>query len=76
MAWKNGKFIFNKTDIQTTMRQISRWYDVEIIYEGNVNGFFKGTISRKENASEVLKMLEMTGEVHFEIEGKKIIVKP
>jgi ferric-dicitrate binding protein FerR (iron transport regulator) len=74
LAWKNGKFVFNKTDIQTTMRQIARWYDVEIEYKDDVTGFFSGGISRLENASQVLKMLEMTGEVHFKIEGKKVIV--
>ncbi len=76
MAWKGGKFLFNKTDVQTTMRQIARWYDIEIVYQGNIKGFFNGTISRKENVSEVLKMLEMTDEVHFTIEGRKIVVKP
>jgi ferric-dicitrate binding protein FerR (iron transport regulator) len=74
MAWKNGKFVFNKTNVQTTMRQIARWYDVDIEYKDNVKGFFSGGISRLENASQVLKMLEMTGEVHFAIDGKKVMV--
>jgi len=76
MAWKNGRFVFNGTDVQTTMRQIARWYDVEIVYEGNVKGFFKGSINRKENVSEILKLLGMTDEVHFKLEGRKIIVTP
>jgi transmembrane sensor len=76
LAWKNGRFVFNGTDVQTTMRQIARWYDVEIVYEGNVKGFFKGSINRKENVSEILKLLGMTDEVHFKLEGRKIIVTP
>jgi len=58
------------------MNQVARWYDVDIIYDGNVSGFFSGTIARKENASQVLKMLALTGEVQFKIEGKKITVMP
>ncbi|MBX2922873.1 MAG: FecR domain-containing protein [Chitinophagaceae bacterium] len=74
MAWKNGKFQFGeKTDIQTIMRQISRWYDVEVEYKGNVTGLIGGSISRSANVSSVLEMLEKTGEVKFKIEGKKII---
>jgi len=76
MAWKNGLFYFNRTDIRTAMRQIARWYDVDVVYEKNVSGFFSGKLGRKENASELLRILEMTGEVHFQIEGKKIIVMP
>ena len=76
MAWKNGLFSFDKTDVKFAMNQVARWYDVDIIYDGNVSGFFSGTIARKENASQVLKMLALTGEVQFKIEGKKITVMP
>jgi ferric-dicitrate binding protein FerR (iron transport regulator) len=75
IAWKNGKFQFGeKMDIQSIMRQISRWYDVEIEYKGNVNGYVGGSMSRNENVSNVIGMLEKTGEVKFKIEGKKVIV--
>jgi hypothetical protein len=57
------------------MREIARWYDVEVEYQGRTNEHFTGTISRSVNASEVFKMLELTGAVHFTIEGKKIIVR-
>lgn len=76
MAWKNGLFQFNDADIETVMKQIARWYDVEIIYEGNVTKHFGGTIPRNMSASNVFKALELTGGVHFKIEGKQIIVKP
>ncbi len=76
VAWKNGLFEFDGNDIQSVMRQISRWYDVDVKYKSTTSAHFLGTISRNVNASEVLKMLEMTGEVHFRIEGKSITVLP
>lgn len=76
VAWKNGYFSFNKADLQTVMRQIARWYDVEISYEGIIpQRFFGGKIDRNSNASEVLKILEES-KVHFTIDNKRIIVKP
>lgn len=77
MAWKNGKFQFGEAmDIPAIMRQIARWYDVDVEYRGVLTGHIGGTISRNENASQVFKMLEMTGAVRVKIEGKKIIVMP
>ncbi|MEO9022098.1 MAG: FecR domain-containing protein [Ginsengibacter sp.] len=77
MAWKNGKFMFDKnTDISTIMRQISRWYNVDIEYRGNINQRFWGSISKNVNVLQVLKILEATGAVKFEVEGKKILVVP
>jgi transmembrane sensor len=76
VAWKNGMFFFNQASLQTVMRQIARWYDVEIVYEGDIPPMeFGGKISRNSNVSEVLKILELS-KVHFRIEGKKIIVMP
>jgi transmembrane sensor len=76
IAWKNGFFDFKGVSIETVMRQLGRWYDVDVEYEGKTDKHFRGTISRSENVSAVFKMLELTGEVHFSTEGKKIIVKP
>lgn len=77
MAWKNGKFQFGEAaDINMIMRQIARWYDVDIEYLEKVNGHIGGTISRQQNVSKVLNMLEMTGAVKFTIEGRKITVMP
>ncbi len=76
MAWRNGLFYFNHADLQTVMRQIARWYDVEVSYEGNIPPMeFGGKISRNSNASEVLRILELS-KVHFRIEGKKVTVMP
>lgn len=77
VAWKNGKFMFdNNTDIGTIMRQISRWYNVDIEYQGNISQRFWGSISKNVNVSQVLKILEATGSVKFKVEGNKIIVIP
>ena len=74
MAWKNGIFNFKNQDIEVIMRQISRWYDVEVVYEGKrPEGHFSGMISRNTPAYTVLKMLEYGG-VHFKIVGGKIII--
>ncbi|MBN9383777.1 MAG: DUF4974 domain-containing protein [Chitinophagaceae bacterium] len=75
MAWKNGTFEFNETDIQSVMRQIERWYDVEVVFEGSFTQHFNGTIPRQANVSRILNMLEKTGGVRFSIDGKKILVK-
>jgi transmembrane sensor len=76
VAWKNGYFSFNRSDLQTVMRQIARWYDVEIIYKGKIpERQFGGKIYRNSNLLEVLKILEES-KVHFSIEEKKIIVRP
>jgi transmembrane sensor len=76
MAWKNGMFNFSKVSLQEVMRQISRWYDVEIEYQGTIQPKkFGGEIQRDLNLSEVLDGLKETG-IHFRIEGKKLIVLP
>lgn len=76
VAWKNGYFSFNHDDLKTVMRQISRWYDVEVVYEGKVpERQFGGKIDRNSNAFTALKILEES-KVKFRIEGKKIIVAP
>jgi transmembrane sensor len=76
VAWRFGLFQFDRDDIKTVMRQIARWYDVEVSYEGQIPKIeFWGKISRDLNAAEMCKVLERYG-VHFRIEGKKIIVTP
>lgn len=75
MAWKNGRFVFNDTDIQSVMRIVSRWYDVEIEYRNGVpNKTVGGDISKFENISQLLEVLEATGGIHFKREGRRIIV--
>jgi ferric-dicitrate binding protein FerR (iron transport regulator) len=77
VAWKNGYFKFSNENIRSVMRKIARWYDVDIEYRGDVSDkALWGTISRFENIPEVLDMLEMTGTMHFRMEGRKVIVMP
>jgi len=76
MAWKNGLFQFNDASLQQVMRQIQRWYDVDVVYEANIpEKIFEGKISMQSNLSQVLKILQESG-IHFEINDKKLIVKP
>lgn len=76
LAWKNGRFQFNHTDIRSILRQISRWYDVDVEYAGNVDMSFTGQLTKDEYVSKVFDMLALTGEVKFRIAGRKIIVTP
>ena len=74
MAWKNGVFKFNDATIESIMRQVARWYDVEVVYDTKVSQHFIADVPRDVPASELLKLLELTDQVHFKIEGKKITV--
>ena len=76
VAWKNGMFDFESAGIETVMRQLSRWYDVEIEYKGKTDDLFIAEMRRNIKLSDALKALELTGKVKFEIQGKKIIVMP
>ena len=74
MAWKNGIFSFERDDLKSIMRQISRWYDVNVVYSGDFpDEQFFGEISRNSNLSEVAKILELNN-IHLEITGKTIKV--
>lgn len=76
VAWRFGNFLFNNADLKTVMRQMARWYDVEIEYKGAAPARkFVGSIPRSLSLSKVLMLLEKQN-VHFTIEGKKIIVTP
>ena len=76
IGWKNGQFIFQDADIQSIMRQVARWYDVDIKYETSNTQHFNATISRKEPVLRLLHILEETGQIHFKTENKTIYVLP
>lgn len=77
MAWKEGEFRFRKTDIRMIMRQIARWYNVDIEYKGDLSGInLYGSMTRKENAAQLLELLEQTGRVQFSTNGNRITVMP
>ena len=75
VAWKNGYFNFNKANIETIMRQLSRWYDVDVSFRGNGSRdrLFYGGIQRNLPLSAVFDILERSG-VLFSIDGKKVVV--
>ncbi|WP_295122105.1 FecR family protein [uncultured Chitinophaga sp.] len=77
IAWKNGLFNFDGVGLKDMMRQLERWYDLEVVYEGNVPDIvFFGEMSRKLKLSDVLNGLERS-DVHFRLEeGRKLIVMP
>ena len=75
VAWKNNQFMFESERIENIMRMIARWYNVDIVYVGPTpTDKFGGAISKFQNVSKVLQILEVTGSVHFKIEGKIIYV--
>lgn len=74
VAWKNGTFQFNSMSIDEIMRQISRWYKVEVIYQNEKPlGEYSGIVSRNTNLSEVLDMLQLSG-INCKIDGERLIV--
>ncbi|MEX8547377.1 MAG: FecR family protein [Mucilaginibacter sp.] len=74
IAWKNGYFLFDNTDIHTIMKQAARWYDVDVVYQGSVNKYYGGKISKYKDINELLKNLELTGTIHFKVEGRRVTV--
>jgi transmembrane sensor len=75
MGWKNNYIVFQDEKIESIMRKISRWYDVEIVYEGIPPADdFGGRVNKRAYVSQVLKKLELTNKVHFKIQGRRIIV--
>lgn len=76
-AWKSGLFVFNNMTLPAILREVARWYDVEIVYTVQPgDDRYGGGISRKLQLEDVLKLLEGNGYNHFRIEGRKLIVLP
>lgn len=76
LAWKNGLTKFKSADIKTIMRQVERWYNIDVSYEGNIpERSFTGGVSSSANLSELLKILELSN-IHFRVEGRKLVVTP
>jgi len=77
IAWKNGLFVFEDESLESIMRKVERWYDVEVEYVAGVNQkeLYFGSVSRYDKVSKVLDALKSTGGLHFEIQGRRILVK-
>lgn len=77
IAWKNGFFKFDDENIETIMRKVARWYDVDVTYKGNLKRQnFGGNVPRFKDISQLLTTLELTGTIHFKIDGRRITVMP
>jgi transmembrane sensor len=75
MGWKNNYIVFQDEKIENVMRKIGRWYDVEVVYEGEMPADdFGGRVNKRFYISQVLKKLELTNKVHFKVAGRRIIV--
>ncbi|TYR34508.1 FecR family protein [Sphingobacterium phlebotomi] len=76
-AWTKGYFMFNDDNIRSIMNQLSRWYDCEVVYRGDMKDkIYSGRILRRSDITEVLNMLEQTGTIKFQIEGRRVVVMP
>ncbi|PSL18803.1 FecR family protein [Dyadobacter jiangsuensis] len=76
VSWKEGIIRYQGADIPTIMRQIERWYNVEVAYEGPVpQRSFNGGISRSSSLSQILKILEIN-DIHVRAEGRRLVVLP
>jgi len=75
-GWKDGWFVFHDAPIESVMNHVARWYDANIVYEGEIKDLFNATILRKEPLSKLLHILETNGFVHFKIKNKTIYVSP
>ncbi|TWV93037.1 DUF4974 domain-containing protein [Chitinophaga pinensis] len=76
-AWKNGMFVFNDMALPAILREVARWYDVDIVYQASPGAeLYGGGIGRDLQLADVLTLLEGNGFNHFRIEGRKVIVLP
>ncbi|MNL18909.1 fec operon regulator FecR [compost metagenome] len=75
ISWKDGYFLFNNEPINTAMRKLARWYDVEVVYEGDFKDInFGGTVFKSNSLKKTLKLLEATNRLKFKVEGRRISV--
>ena len=75
VAWQKGYFKFKDTNIQEVMRQLSRWYDLDVVYSGPLpQDQFTGYVSKKVAVSNVLHILEEGGGVKFKVKNKRVEV--
>jgi ferric-dicitrate binding protein FerR (iron transport regulator) len=76
VAWKNGRFNFDNADISVIMRQLERWYDIQVVFQGSKTiDLFYGTIPRSASLEQVLRMLE-NNRVHYTLQGRRLTILP
>ena len=76
VAWKNGLFQFDGAPLKELMRQVARWYDIDVHYEGTIDRHFSGYIARSAPLADVLHLLERAGKTSFTLEGRTVTIKP
>jgi len=77
IEWQKGYFLFDNETVESMMRKISRWYNIEVEFKGNIRyRKFAGKISKFGNIVQILQVMEKTQVIHFEIEGRRVIVMP
>lgn len=75
LAWQNGYFVFNNEDIKSIMKRISRWYDVDVEYQGNLeHKRFGGIFQRSKSIAQLLDNFKETGIIDFKIVERRVIV--
>ncbi|MDM1295004.1 DUF4974 domain-containing protein [Sphingobacterium sp. N143] len=75
MAWKKGYFVFNNENIKVIMKKLERWYDMDVVYQGDMSDVaFQGNYSRERSLSNLLKSIALTNQVKFKIEGRRVFV--
>ncbi|MDR6782741.1 transmembrane sensor [Pedobacter africanus] len=75
IAWKTGRFMFENEKIESIMRQLARWYNVEVVYQDDVQDIpFTAFISKYDDISTILDKITYTQNIHFKIEGRRVIV--
>jgi hypothetical protein len=73
-SWKEGEFVFRNAPVLVVVKQLQRWYDLNVEFREPVEKHLNATIKRNVPLSKVLHYLEQTGDVHFQVDGKKLIV--
>lgn len=77
VSWKDDYFYFKEEHISSIMRQLDRWYDIDVVYEDGLSTdalYFSGSVSRDKNLSQVLRVMEATGTVKFAIKGRRVTI--
>jgi ferric-dicitrate binding protein FerR (iron transport regulator) len=75
VAWRNGYFQFEEADLKAVLRQIGRWYDLDIVYEGPVTDhLYAGKLERSVPLSAILLFLS-SGNIHYRLEGKRLVIE-
>lgn len=76
VSWIRGMFSFRSADLRMVLRQVCRWYDLDVEYRGDVDARFSGSVFRSERIDKLLEIIAYTSDVSFQLEGRKLIVTP